>query len=139
MFNYSIARLAYPGAGITLADSLYDLQVLLASKDYIYSLHARRIPSVLDSFRPLLTDMAKFLRRLAKRRDATSSGQPEQPRLEPEGEEPRTESKRGEARMESEEKQPKMQQPSIMKPKATLTALYSYNSRTSEVLSFEKG
>ena len=82
--------------------------------------------------------MAKLLRRFVKRRDAAPSGQPEQPRLEPEDEEPRTESKGGQAKMESEQKQPKMQQPST-EPKATLIALYSYSARASDELSFEEG
>ena len=90
------------------------------------------------SFRPLRTDMAKLLRRLVKRRDAAPSGQPEQPRLEPEDEEPRPESKGGQTRMESEEKQPKMQQPS-MNSNATLITLYSYSALEPGDLSFEKG
>ena len=84
------------------------------------------------------TEMAKLPRRLVKRRDATPSGQPEQPRLEPEDEELLTEPKGGQIRMESEEKQPKLQQPST-KPKPTLIALYSYNAVERGDLSFEKG
>ena len=61
------------------------------------------------------TEMAKFFRRLVKRRDAASTGQPEHPGLGPEENEPRT------------------------KPKPKLTALYSYSTAAYDGLSFEKG
>ena len=93
--------------------------------------------------------MKKIIRRLSKRRNAALTEHAEPPRLEPEDEKPRTESKEGDLGMEPKEEQVKMEpkeeqrgkQPLLpgMKPKATLTALYSYTARDPGDLSFEKG